>query len=67
MKERQREAGGDKVSVNAKTAVDHLNHSGDDKTTKRKELAKIAGTSGGGREARVTSQCGENLMLLCES
>lgn len=45
MKERQREAGGDKVSVNAKSAVVQMIHSGDDKTTKRKELSKIAGTS----------------------
>lgn len=47
MKERQRKAGGDKVSVKAKTAVDQMNHSGQDKTTRRKELAKIAGTSEG--------------------
>lgn len=47
MKERQRQAGGDKVSAKAKTAVDQMNHSGQDKTTRRKELAKIAGTSEG--------------------
>lgn len=47
MKERQRQAGGDKVSEKAKTAVDQMNHSGQDKTTRRKELAKIAGTSEG--------------------
>ena len=46
MKERQSAAGGDKRSVNAKNiASDHLVNS--DKTTKRAELAKIAGTSQG--------------------
>ena len=67
MKERQREAGGDKVSVNAKTAVDHLNHSGDDKTTKRKELAKIAGTSEGSiqRAEPKTAMPSGNLSQIC--
>lgn len=46
MKERQSAAGGDKRSVNAKNiASDHLVNS--DKTTKRAELVKIAGTSQG--------------------
>lgn len=44
MKERQSAAGGDKRSVNVKNiASDHLINS--DKTTSRKELSKIAGTS----------------------
>lgn len=46
MKEKQSEAGGDKKSEKAKIAVDQMIHSGQ-KTTKRKELAKIAGTSEG--------------------
>lgn len=47
MRERQRLAGGDKVSKKVRTAVDQMNHSAQDKTTRRKELAKIAGTSEG--------------------
>lgn len=46
MKERQRAAGGDKVSEKARTASDQMIHSGQNTTT-RKELAKIAGTSEG--------------------
>lgn len=47
MKQRQSEAGGDKVSKKCETAVDQMNHSAQEKTSKRKELAKIAGTSEG--------------------
>jgi len=47
MRERQRMAGGDKKSEKAKIANDQTNHSDFDKTSKRKEMAKIAGTSEG--------------------
>lgn len=45
MKERQIAAGGDKKSASAKNADGQKAHSDISKTTKRKELAKIAGTS----------------------
>lgn len=47
MRERMSEGGGDKVSEKAKSGVDQMNHPGTQKTSKRKELAKIAGTSEG--------------------
>lgn len=49
MKQRQRKAGGDKVSEKAKSGVDQMIHSGQEesKTSKRRELTKMAGTSEG--------------------
>lgn len=47
MRERQIMSGGDKKSEHAKNAVDQMDHTDFVKTSKRKELAKIAGTSEG--------------------
>lgn len=47
MRERMSAGGGDKVSEKAKSGVDQMNHPDFGKTSKRKELAKIANTSEG--------------------
>lgn len=45
MKQRMSDGGGDKKSEKAKIGYDQMNHPDLKPTTKRKELAKIAGTS----------------------
>lgn len=71
MKEKQREAGGDKVSERAKSGVDQMIHSGqsgedkEEKTTKRKELAKIAGTSEGSIKQKKLPHGVASFLCLC--
>ena len=47
MKQRMGDGGGDKKSEKAKIGYDQMNHPDFQPTTRRKELAKIAGTSEG--------------------